>query len=93
MDPSLPKRGENPKVVVAAPHAHVRTVPGMSTTDPLNIAGNAAKAKKATVDGNSIERHNLTEQIEADKHVQANAAAKSPTMGIRFGRFRHGGTS
>lgn len=65
----------------------------MATTDPLNISGNAAKAKKATVDGNSIERHSLTEQIEADKHVQGNEAAKSPTMGIRLGRLRHGGTT
>ncbi len=63
------------------------------STDPLNIADKAAKAKKATVDGNSIERHSLTEQIEADKHVQGNEAARSPTMGIRFGRMRHGGTT
>jgi len=60
-------------------------------SDP--VADAAAKAKKVTVDGQTVERHSLSEQIEAERHAAAKTAGTAANMGIRLGQFRNKGTT
>jgi hypothetical protein len=51
----------------------------------------AAAPAKVTVDGVTIEQHDLPDMVEADKHLARRAAARSPALPIRVGRFRPSG--
>lgn len=56
------------------------------------IETNAAKPKRATIDGNSVEQHSLKEQIEADQYLADETAKATPRQGMVFSRFKPGGT-
>lgn len=59
----------------------------------LNIESQAGKAKRVTVDGQSVEKHSLPDLIEAEKHLDQKAGAQQRNFGIRMGQFRNKGTS
>ena len=40
------------------------------------IREGAANPRRATIDGNTAEQHNLRDQIEADKHLSSKTAAE-----------------
>lgn len=58
-------------------------------TDPLDdeIRENAEGPAKASGDGTSVEQHKLTDQIEADRYLQAKEAAKARQRGLRFNKL------
>ena len=52
------------------------------------IALDAAKAQTVTVDGQTITRRSLKEQIEADVYLKGvQAAARGPGWGLRFAKI------
>ncbi len=51
------------------------------------IEENAKGPAKASGDAGSVEQHPLTEQIEADKYLEAKKAVKQPKRGLRFNRL------
>lgn len=55
------------------------------------IIENAMSPKSAEVDGQKVEQHSLTEQIEADRYLANKRAAKSRSFGLRIGKMVHGG--
>lgn len=58
------------------------------------IATDATQPAKATVDGVSVEKHKLTDLIEADKHSRVLTAMKNRTLsGIRIVRQKMNGGS
>ena len=48
------------------------------------IETNAAQPQKVHADGMTVEQHSLKDQIEADKHRSAKAAARTKNLGLRF---------
>ena len=52
------------------------------------IAENATAPSSVTVDGQTVQQHALTQQIEADKHLARKKAETSKTLGIRLGRYK-----
>lgn len=62
----------------------------LPTPDELaqQIAANATQPASASVDGNSVAQHSLSDQIAAAKFVATQQAQKSPTQGLRFTRLR-----
>ena len=51
------------------------------------IRDNADGPAKASGDSGSMEQHKLTDQIAADRYLNAKAAAKSKTRGLRFSKL------
>ncbi|MEX0715724.1 MAG: hypothetical protein WD066_04020 [Planctomycetaceae bacterium] len=51
------------------------------------IRQNAQAPASASMDGASAAQHPLRDQIEADRHLAARKAAKSPTFGLRIGKI------
>jgi hypothetical protein len=52
------------------------------------IETEAAKAQTVTVDGQTIVRRTLKEQIEADQYLKANqAAGRGAPWGLRFAKI------
>jgi hypothetical protein len=51
------------------------------------IRQNAQGPAKVTGDAGSVEQHSLAEQIEADKYLASQEAAKSQRRGLRFNKL------
>ncbi|MEX0702018.1 MAG: hypothetical protein WD069_07975 [Planctomycetales bacterium] len=51
------------------------------------IRQNAQAPASASMDGASAAQHPLRDQIEADRHLAARKAAKSPTFGLRLAKI------
>ena len=51
------------------------------------IRDNASGPAKASGDAGSIEQHNLTDQIAADKHLSGKDAVRKPHRGLRFNKI------
>lgn len=56
------------------------------------IAENAAGPAKASVDGQAVERHRLTDQIAADRYLESKRASRRRGLGIRFVKLSPPGT-
>ena len=54
------------------------------------IETNAAKPKRVQADGQSVEQHPLSDQIEADRYVN-QAAARAKGLGIKIAKIMPGG--
>jgi hypothetical protein len=54
----------------------------MATADDIDaqIAEDATKAKSSTVGGETIQRRDLREQIEASKHIRTQQAMEDPEV-------------
>lgn len=48
------------------------------------IRKNAEGPAKASGDAGSVEQHNLSEQMEADRYLASKDAVKKPGRGLRF---------
>ena len=48
--------------------------------------------KKVTTDAGTIEEHSLADLLAMKRQAAADAAAGSPSQGLRFNRITHGGT-
>lgn len=48
-----------------------------------NIAANVAKAQSTSVDGITVNRRSITEEIEADKYLRSLDAVSSPAANFR----------
>ncbi|MFI4860250.1 MAG: hypothetical protein ACIAXF_06165 [Phycisphaerales bacterium JB063] len=48
-----------------------------------NIRDNAAGPAKASVDGQSVEQHSLTEQIAADRYLASKQATRKAGLGMK----------
>ena len=57
------------------------------TTDEL-IAEALLQPSSVSGDGVSVSNRSVAELIGASKHLANKSAARSPTMGVRFGVFR-----
>ena len=57
-----------------------------------DIEQNAQGPKSATVDGESATAHSLREQIEADRYLKSEAAAKSKKRGLNLQKLKPPGT-
>lgn len=56
------------------------------------IEANAAGPQEAQGDQGRMKQHSLPDQIEADRYLKADDAAKTQTgRGLRFNRFRNPG--
>jgi len=66
----------------------------MSSSTELGetIRQGAANPRRATIDGNTAEQHNLRDQIEADKYLSSKTAAQKRGLGIRCAKIRPPGT-
>ena len=51
------------------------------------IRENAQGPARAVGDAGSVEQHELTDQIEADKYLASKEAAKSKSRGLRFNKL------
>jgi len=51
------------------------------------IRDNAAGPAKAAGDSGSVEQHPLKDQIEADRYLASQAAARKPGLGIKFAKI------
>jgi len=56
------------------------------------IKNNAESPAFATGDSGSIKQHNLKDQIAADKHLASKAAMSVAGVGLKFIKFKPGGT-
>ncbi len=65
-----------------------------STQDNLDdaISSNAQGPRKASGDAGSVEQHDLTDQIEADRYLNAKKAANKKGLGIKITRAIPHGT-
>ena len=56
--------------------------------EPLDdkIRENAGGPKKASGDAGSVEQHDLTDQIEADRYLNSKDAVKKKGLGIKITR-------
>ena len=63
--------------------------------EPLDdtIRENAQGPKKASGDAGSVEQHDLTDQIEADRYLNAKDAVKKKGLGIKVTRAIPHGTT
>ena len=50
------------------------------------IKDNASGPKRASGDAGSVEQHDLTEQIEADRYLNSKDAVKKKGLGIKITR-------
>ncbi|KKM64442.1 hypothetical protein LCGC14_1501330 [marine sediment metagenome] len=64
-----------------------------ATQAAAEIAANAQKPKRATVDGTTIEQHSIKDQIEAEKFRASQAATRNGGMGLRRVRIKTPGAS
>ena len=55
-----------------------------STNLEETIREGAANPRRATIDGNTAEQHNLRDQIEVDKYLSSKTAAQNRGLGVRF---------
>jgi len=62
--------------------------------EPLDdtIRDNAKGPKKASGDAGSVEQHDLTDQIEADRYLNSKNAVKKKGLGIKITRAIPHGT-
>jgi len=58
-----------------------------------NIRRNAKGPKRASGDSGSMEQHDLKDQIEADRYLNAKKAAKAKGLGIRMSKLVPPGAS
>jgi len=49
--------------------------------------------RKTSVGGEVVEEHSLPDLIEAERHQEAKTAAQGITGGVKFRKFRNGGTA
>jgi len=56
-----------------------------------SIRKNASGPKSAEIDGQKVEQHDLSEQIEADRYLASKKAVKSRTSGLKFSKMCHSG--
>jgi hypothetical protein len=70
---------------------------GMIETDTStlekSIRENAAGPKTVSSEVGSVTQHSIREQMEADKYLKKQRAAKSPGLGIRFTKLQLPGTA
>ncbi len=59
----------------------------MSDNLQETIRESAKAPAKASGDAGSVEQHELTEQIAADKYLASKAAASQPKRGLRFNKL------
>lgn len=59
------------------------------STEPIRdaIADLATSPESISVDGQTVNERSISELIEADKYLKEAAAAKRPTLGIRFAKL------
>jgi hypothetical protein len=61
---------------------------GSDSDSPLldddTITQAASEPRSATVDGVTVQQHPLGDLIAADKYLKGQAAAKTPSRGLRF---------
>ena len=55
------------------------------------IRKNASGPKSADVDGQKVEQHSLSEQIEADSYLASKKAMKSRNSGLKTSKLCHSG--
>ena len=65
----------------------------MATELEQAIKDNAAGPRRAKGDSGEVEQHGLKEQIEADRYLNAKAAAKKKGLGIRMAKAVPPGTA
>jgi hypothetical protein len=56
------------------------------------IRKNAEGPAKVSGDAGSVEQHELTDQIEADRYLRSKEAAESKKRGLRFNKLVPPGT-
>ncbi len=56
------------------------------------IETSAQEPKRMRVDGNEVEQHSLTDQIEADRYLASKAAASSAKRGFTIAKFKPSGS-
>lgn len=61
-------------------------------TPEIDIVAAAKKAKSVTVDGQSIQRHDLSQLQEAQDRIAANQAVRSRRGGLRITKLRPPGS-
>lgn len=62
----------------------------MSNINELEQKAN--NPKSATIDNQSVVQHDLSQQIEFDKYLEAKKVAKSKRNQVRFMKIRSGGS-
>ena len=64
-------------------------------TDGLDsaIQENAGGPKKASGDSVSVEQHDLTDQIAADKYLESKRASRAKGLGMKMVKISPGGTA
>ena len=58
----------------------------------MSLKEEARRAKKVTVDGQTIERHDIHSQIAAERHEDANRTAQRKNLGMKIVQLRNKGT-
>ena len=56
------------------------------------IQENAAGPRKASGDSGSVEQHDLTDQIAADKYLASKQASRVKGLGVKLAKVSPGGT-
>jgi hypothetical protein len=66
----------------------------MATPDEIEdaISENATGPKSVTVDGQSVNQHDLSDQLDALDRLQEKASARRATMPVRIAKIRPGGS-
>lgn len=64
----------------------------MSDTLDTAIQDNAAGPRKASGDAGSVEQHELTDQIAADKYLESKRASRAKGLGVKLAKIAPGGT-
>ncbi len=67
-------------------------MPDPSSDLDQTIKDNAAGPKRAQGDAGSVEQHDLTDQIEADRYLNSKDAVKKKGLGIKVTRAIPHGT-
>lgn len=60
--------------------------------DPEKITENAEAPKVVRNETGMVEQHDPTKLIEVDKYQRSKEAVRRADLGVRFTRFRPGGT-
>ena len=55
----------------------------MATDNSQAIANNSLAPKTATVDGQTVTQHDITQQIEADKYARKCSVVSNPFAALR----------
>lgn len=60
----------------------------MADLGTTNIADNAEDPKRATVDGNTVEQHSISDQIDAASFAASKAAVAQNKRGFALQKFK-----